>query len=83
MSKYQKNRRRMKLCGAVISLALVAVACGSDKKASPATTAAPAATQAPAATEAPAATTAPAATDRSCGNRGSRYRERAQGRNHG
>ena len=30
MSKYQKSRTRMRFCGAVISLALVAVACGSD-----------------------------------------------------
>ena len=30
MSKYQKNRRRVKLCGALISLSLVAASCGSD-----------------------------------------------------
>jgi branched-chain amino acid transport system substrate-binding protein len=62
MSKYQKNRRRMKLCGVIISLALVAVSCGSDKKASPAATNAPGGTTAPAATTAPEATTAPVAT---------------------
>jgi branched-chain amino acid transport system substrate-binding protein len=72
MSKYQKSRRGMRLCGALISLALVGVACGSDDDASPAATdapaaatdAAPAATDAaPAATDAPVATDAPAGTD--------------------
>ena len=66
MSKYQKSRRRMRLCGVLISLALVGVACGSDKKASPAATAAPAATTAatvaPAGTDAPVATVAPTGT---------------------
>ena len=55
MSKYRKSRTRMRFCGAVISLALVAVACGSDDDdAEPAATdAAPAATDAaPAATDA-------------------------------
>ena len=66
MSKYQKNRRRVKLCGAMISLSLVAASCGSDDdKADPATTKAPATTAVPAATEAseaPAETDAPATT---------------------
>ena len=65
MSKNQKCRKRMRLCGALISLALVGVACGSDDKASPAATdaPAPATDAAPAATSAPAATDAPVATD--------------------
>ena len=67
MSRNQKSRRRVRLCGALISLALVGVACGSDDNASPAATAAPAGTEAPTATDAPTATEAPAATDAPAG----------------
>ena len=70
MSRNQKSRKRMRVCGALISLALVGVACGSDDNASSATTAAPAGTDAaaPAATDAPAGTDAPAATDAPAGS---------------
>lgn len=54
---------RKKLAGAVIGLALVATACGSDGSDATSNTDAPAATDAPVATEAPAGTEAPVATE--------------------
>ncbi len=54
------SKRRLALAG-VISLSLLAAACGDDEET--ATTEAPAATEAPSATETPGATEAPGATD--------------------